>query len=112
MSFSVHQFRCSFALSTLAVCSAACHRGTSLVEMSAEGAQITVVIYAWAGNVGDGILLCKLKRFPHRGRRPLSYEEEISYQRAIALVSAALGSNGGFLKPSWQLCAGRPVELV
>src|SRR5258706_7560929 len=101
MSFSVHRFRCSFALSTLAVCSAACHRGTSLVEMSAEGAQITVVIYAWAGNVGDGILLCKLKRFPHRGRRPLSYEEESSDRRAVALVSAALGSNSGLPEPSW-----------
>src|SRR2546428_10762839 len=55
----------SFALATLAVCSAACHRGTPLVEMSAEGAHITVVIYAWAGNGSDGILWWKLKRLPH-----------------------------------------------
>src|SRR5258708_22062409 len=65
-----------------------------------------VVIYAWVGNVGHGIVLCKMKRFPHRGRRPLSYEEEISYQRAIALVSPDLGRNGSYRIASRKYCAG------
>jgi hypothetical protein len=63
--------------------------------MSAEIAQITVVIYARAGSANDGILW-RLKRFHYRGRRLPYYEEEIPYQRAIALVSPALGRNGGY----------------